>query len=435
MAQHTVSFEWRVVEDKEPWGQVEPLADRPATQSEPRQLLPALGRCAALILVSLVAASGALAPVQSAEGRLHRAIEAALGREEAVWQANDARQYSQLLDHQLARMWQRDWFAPWGIDPRRRTSLATSLVRVEPQPDVVAAHTLVFDPGTEWWRAVPYRETRFYRQTAQGWVRTVPGADFWGAPQTVETPHLRFRFYQRDGATVFAIADGLERAYLAVYALLELTPPAERLTITLAPVPDVVHEFSNDVEPITLASPALMRTPVGLSDAEQLEHLLVNHLTARAVFHSLAEVGRSSLYRRRTLLWGVRGWMRTTILGERSPWQSQAALVFRQLNHGYRPLRLTDISDRYPSEFPTDAEYMWEYIAAESVVAYTVAHYGVDRLPDLLHGVGGFSYWGGLIEDVFGIPVEEFEQGWNRYLALQYPPLAPAPEASSHGKW
>jgi hypothetical protein len=432
MAQHTVSFEWRVVEDEERWWQAEPPAAAPTFRHEARQLLDAVCRCAALILVSLAAASSALAPAVEAQEQLHREIEAALGREEVVWQANDARQYSQLLDRQLARMWQRDWFTPWGIDPRRRISLATRVMKVEPQGDFVAAHTLVFDPGTEWWRAVPYRETRFYRQTKQGWVRTVPGADFWGAPQTVETPHLRFRFYERDGATVFAIADQMERAYLAVYELLHLTPPVERLTITIAPVPDVVHEFSNEVEALTISSPALLRTPVGFSDTDQLEHLLVNHLTARAVFQAS---GRSSLYRRRTLLWGVRGWMRTRVLGERSPWQNQAALVFRQLNNGYRPLRLTDISDRYPSEFPTHEEYMWEYIAAESVVAYTVAEYGIDRLPALLHGVGGFSYWGGLIKEVFGIPVEEFEQGWNRYLVQHYPPLGPTPEAKPHGKW
>jgi hypothetical protein len=438
MKQSAVSFEWRSGDDTPLWPgeSAGPEHERSSVSSllagEDR-LLKRLARVILLALAGLITVSGPGFNADAvAQRRLQQTIQQVLQQEQEAWLRNDALGYSQMLDKAIRREWRSEWFTPWGIDPQARHSLGVVLINARPLEDRVLVRTVGFNPGIEWWLAVPYHQSRFYRQDDAGWLRTAPPVTAWGPQQSLATPHLHFTFYQADAPTVFALAERLERAHAALYQLLDQPPSSRPMQITLAAIPDQLHEFSDPIQPLMLASPQLTRVPIGISEADYLAHLVVNQMATQAIRQTLADLDRGRLYRRRALLWAVHGWLRAAVLEQRSPWQQQATVVFQQLNKGYGPLRLTDIADRYSSQTPPREEFMWEYMAAESVVTYTIATYGVERLPLLVRGLGEFSYWGGLVERVYGLSTAEFERRWNEYLTTHYPPLSDEPETSHH---
>jgi hypothetical protein len=386
-----------------------------------QRLLARVLRMAVLILVGVLLVTGAsFAPSEHNPARLQGEIEAALQREERTWQNNDAALFNQLLDHQIKREWRRDWFMPWGVEPVQRTGLGVFVISIEPQRDLVLVNTLVTQAATEWWRAIPYREVRFYRQTENGWVRTAPALNDWGKVRTLATPHLRFEFYERDAPAILAIAAPLELAYLKLYALLEREPPAEVVRLTFAVTPDQAHEFSPEDDRLAFASPLLLKTPLGLTPTDYMLHLVVNRLIDHALQETFGGARRRGANRWQSMLRAANGRLRSELLGQRSPWQQQAEMVFRQTSWEHRQLRLTDISDRYSGKIPSRATVMWEYMAAEAVVSYVVQVYGWDGLSDLIRGFGKTSFWYGLIPAAFGSSVEEFEAGWNQYLTEHY---------------
>jgi hypothetical protein len=58
---------------------------------------------------------------------------------------------------------------------------------------------------------------------------------------------------------------------------------------------------------------------------------------------------------------------------------------------------------------------------AQAVVAYALDAYGRERLPALLAGFGRHATWGEVAPAVLGVPVAEFEAGWQAYLAGREP--------------
>jgi hypothetical protein len=59
-------------------------------------------------------------------------------------------------------------------------------------------------------------ETRFYRHTPKGWLRTDPLPEFWGDLQSLDTANLRFVFRSKDRAAVEQLAPGAEALYVAL---------------------------------------------------------------------------------------------------------------------------------------------------------------------------------------------------------------------------
>jgi hypothetical protein len=58
-----------------------------------------------------------------------------------------------------------------------------------------------------------------------------------------------------------------------------------------------------------------------------------------------------------------------------------------------------------------------DLLAFETVLDYVVATYGADALPALVEGFRRYDTWNTLIPAIFGVSVEEFERGWQGYLA------------------
>jgi hypothetical protein len=61
-----------------------------------------------------------------------------------------------------------------------------------------------------------------------------------------------------------------------------------------------------------------------------------------------------------------------------------------------------------------------ETLTLETVIEYGVATYGHDALPRLIAAMGEHDSWQRLIPALFATSAEEFEAGWQAYLAQQY---------------
>jgi hypothetical protein len=441
MAQRSINFEWSVVEDEEVWRNL-PAVTAPTAPGYERQggrLSAQLNRSATdhrqlvrglwmtlMCAVCLLAMTGTtFAPTDQGWEVAQTEVKAVLKLEESAWQANDEDLYNTLLDDQVAGDWRRDWRMAWGIEPAERRDLGIAVTRLEPFEDLVRVEMNVNQPYPEWWRLVPYREQRFYRPTETGWVRTLPTAAYWGQLRALETPHLRFEFYERDAGLMIALANRLELVYLQLYRLFGLEPPLNEGKLTLAVLPEPVRTGSSYGGRLRFTSPTLARVPQGLSDADHLAHQIVSRFTSRVLNQVLTESGRTNSYSWQNMFRAVRGWLRTDVLAQRSPWHQQAELVFRRLRQDYPYLHLVDVTDPYRSELPSREQDMWEYMVAESIVSYAVDTYGQEKLTTFVQGLGEYNYWSALLPRTFGVPVAEFEAGWNRYLDQTYAPIDP----------
>ena len=81
--------------------------------------------------------------------------------------------------------------------------------------------------------AFPYQETRVYRKTKTGWIRTAPGADFWGGWESQESAYFSFRYRKRDTAAVTAAAAQIDQLYERVVRGigLPIDPEAEKIQV------------------------------------------------------------------------------------------------------------------------------------------------------------------------------------------------------------
>jgi hypothetical protein len=59
-------------------------------------------------------------------------------------------------------------------------------------------------------------------------------------------------------------------------------------------------------------------------------------------------------------------------------------------------------------------------IGIATVVEYAVEQYGIETLPELLAGLGHYETWSELVPGVYGVSPDEFERGWQEYVAAHY---------------
>jgi hypothetical protein len=72
------------------------------------------------------------------------------------------------------------------------------------------------------------------------------------------------------------------------------------------------------------------------------------------------------------------------------------------------------------SSINPEAESVGGVVAMETIIEYVVATYGRESLPHLIAALGDHSSWNSLIPAVFDISADEFEAGWQSYLAHRY---------------
>jgi hypothetical protein len=76
-----------------------------------------------------------------------------------------------------------------------------------------------------------YQQTRFYRHTAEGWLRIQPDAELWGAPSSLESGHFIFHFRHNDAQVVAEVAPQIDALYSELQRNFGLTPNVEKLVI------------------------------------------------------------------------------------------------------------------------------------------------------------------------------------------------------------
>lgn len=358
-------------------------------------------------------------PQQLEQRRVEAGITTALATEYVAWQQKDRDQFAALLDLPAAERWQWEWRDYWSLPSTDFTDLGFTVRRVDRQGEIVRVEALVTRPSTRWWRSSPYRETRFYRETDQGWLRTLPATSYWGAQQTTETEHLRFEYYAHDAPAIEPQIERLQAIYRELYNLLALDP-ATRDKWTFILVPDRTDGRTSYHYRYEYTSPVLSEVPDDLSDQEFVAQMIVSTMASQAVYGTTTMTRRHYLHRWEMIVWSLYGWLRSDLLDQRSPWHAQAQAVFKASLSDQLPLRLDEFEDWPNDNRPAQERVMRQYMVSESIIDFAINTYGRDKVPALIAGMERYRDWDSLTTTIFGVSAADFEAAWNRYLAQTY---------------
>jgi hypothetical protein len=73
-----------------------------------------------------------------------------------------------------------------------------------------------------------YRQTRFYRNTDEGWLRIQPDDELWGAPRRLESSHFIWSFRQNDAQVIAAVAPQIDALYAELQRNFGFIPSSEK---------------------------------------------------------------------------------------------------------------------------------------------------------------------------------------------------------------
>lgn len=432
MRRQPISFEWQVAEDDEDWQQ---LTLGPATLSGEhrppnnvdRRVLLYLLRGIAICVASIALVAGVgLTPEEDKRLQAIAGISAVLAEEVQANGLIAAANTATLPNAQTAAQ------VGQGADARATATQVAGigLLRVEQVGDITLAEILITRPLSDQRLSSPYRVTRFYRETENGWQPTRPDRVFWGRRVQRATTHLHFTFFARDAAAIEPILDRVETLYVALHKLFGLELPSTRSKLTIEITPEPVSSYEMADNYLRVPSPLMAQIPSHWSASTFLHHQIVGRMLAEVISSNatLSMVGLSNkesfAFRWRPMWRGLRGWLEKELLADVDPMHQQQAAQFLRLHNAQRPLTLDDIWWGNQQPLSDEERRLWQDMAAESVIAYTVKTYGPDRLPALLYGFHQFGNWQTFVLGAFGASVDEFEAGWNQYLAEQADPPA-----------
>jgi hypothetical protein len=322
-----------------------------------------------------------------------------------------------------------------------------------------------------------YRQTRFFRHTSVGWLRTERDADLWGPERSLATPYFVYHFRQNDAPVVMTVASQMDALHTTLWRNfgLPIRPTPTKLIIEVSVTHSAGQAASrlDGSERFLVPAPAVYLAPVELTDAELLAQSLALPLTE----HVLAQAREYHAigHHWQPLLDGLRLWQvwdldlplavwrepivqwlyvdlpssipgQSIALPERytalcaahrlwlvSPMQLHIPLLcaeregeawhsspwadpLRRLDQNLVPVHPGDAhwNSRHELNHPSQA------VALATLIDYAVATYGRDRLPVLVAGLGQYESWATLIPAVYGVSPAEFEAGWQAYLAAHY---------------
>ena len=227
------------------------------------------------------------------------------------------------------------------------------------------------------------------------------------------------RYHAPDAQAVTAAAVQLEAAYLELHAMLGVEPPSAAKKIVVIVQPELVQTRSWAGGDIELTSPLLAQVDASQSDADYVASTVLNRIIAHTL-NGERIMNAAQLQNWGLFLSALRGWLRAELLGLPTPWRGEAQKVFVTHAAGSYPLRLADLTEFQVEGQPGRNTALWRYMAAETLLEYSVARAGQEALPALLDGLSETASWPELIGVVFDASEEEFVAGWNRYLAEEY---------------
>jgi hypothetical protein len=431
------AFEWRVLEGDEQndWPPRPTVGERAPDVPAQLTIKPNVRRrrgveCALAAIVLACALAGFWLARRSDQvmTRVEMEIRSAAAAEDWTRQ-NRPRALPARVDAQVDPAWQQAWLDDAGLQPVHAAGDVT-VRRIEVQGDMALVEMVVAQPVGSW-LPVPYRQTRAYRETEQGWLRTAPSSALWGDAMTQATEHFVFVYRGRDAAAVQVAASRIEAQDARLRHELGLAPRPDGATTTILVTPALppVHDPAQIARlqsgaTVQVPSPALLVLPVALDPGEALARLVGGVLARRALDEALALAPPAATWQPEVVdglaLWLQ--WEQSDLPGqERACLEAEAQA---SLARGWRP-RLAAIRHDVPSQpwSCTTASRVQPPPAmlAEMLIAYGMYAYGHDRLPALVEGLRRTQGWEELIPAVFGVTAEEFEEGWQHGAAEAAP--------------
>jgi hypothetical protein len=325
-------------------------------------------------------------------------------------------------------------------------------------------------------RTQAYRQTRFYRRIDAGWLQIEPDATLWGSEHSLETPYFIFHFRQQDAPTIIAVAPQLNELYTTLWRNfgLPILPTPEKLdievSVTQRPSLALFQRFTE--HHLVVPSPAIYLAPVDLTDAELLAQSIALPLLEVIARAASEQNGIGPSWQ--PVLQGMRLWQLWQMDLPLAGWREEI------VHWSYLDLPNTDAQPRIvlPEQYEAicTAHTLWmtspmeigiplfcseldskewlvgararhdplihlnqiglpgagsslysegtpllgQTVALATLIEYTVEKYGRDRLPALVAGMGHYHHWNTLIPAVYRVSANEFEVGWQTYLAARY---------------
>jgi hypothetical protein len=394
---------------------------------------------AATLLVTATAATRLYVRADRAMHAVEAEVAAAVSAE--AWTRNHApADLPAWIDPSLDKVWQTSLLtpAPTPVTTTAALDLAagTEVRHMEVRGEHALVEVVVTAPEEPWLPA-PYRQSRAYRETPDGWRRSAPAAVFWQPTATHRAGRFVFVYGPRDTAAVLDAADRIVALDRALRGDLGLPPARQSLTVrvdpALPPTLDPAHldAFVSALE-LRVPSPALLALPPGLAEGDALRMLVGETLAARTVDEAVGDA--AALCNWSPLRLGMRLWLQAQVSDLPSPSRYMRAVVPESQQPGAWArfaLRAGGCGgpDEYPYLFSMANEGGANTLLA--LVEYIVATYGCDRLSPLVAGMDRHPSWATLAPAVLGVEQDAFEAGWTRYLEKAWAP-DPSPPAQMH---
>jgi hypothetical protein len=486
MSKRATTVEWHVATDDTEW---QNLCALPLAETPPCARPGAHGRlylkwflAGAAAILLLVSTSGwwysAQPKLHQGEAELHATAEPKL-RALAV---NDNPGAVRVTDDQATLSWEPHFArGHTGLGDAGQTALPVSPLDVtgstfKVQGDQALAQVVIYTEHGE----PAYRQTRFYRHTAEGWQQTAPDVALWGPVRGLETRYFVFHFRQNDAPAVIAVAQQVDTLYATLRRNFGLPISHDELPtmfggeklvidVSVTQTPGNILPWDRASDRFLVPSPAVYLAPVELTDADLLAQSLALPLFEQVLAQAKEQYQISSTWQ--PLLDGLRLWQvwdldlplstwrvdvvqwlyadLTAISGhpivvpERYtdlcathklwllPAQIHIPLLCTDLDReswyfflwGLRdpPTHLAQIVLPRPTSYPyTEINHRGQTVALATLIEYAAATYGRERLPVLVAGLGHYDNWETLLPAVFGVSAAEFEADWQVYLMAHY---------------
>lgn len=462
---------WQVLLDENEWeGEATPpipLADRPLDS------LPKAGRRRGWAVVGIalcLVLAGGLHLRQRAEVGLfaaEKSLSHTVALESQAQETGDALLATALIDPQS----EADWRARVERGVLQEAG-ETEILDFTLRGDRAVARIRVAYPPNEG----VYRESRFYRETAEGWLRTQPDASLWGSPESVESEFFVFHFRRLDRAAVREAAPLLDAVYLHIHTALEVplpvaSDPAEKIQIHVASAQEAAAYLWYDKDkPLWVDSPWLLRLPNSVTDGQALAEMAAFTLRRSAVNELLSPLSKmdepTAGLRGGLRLWlaweerllaqshktGIVGWhyQNASHSPQRLPvsfpercelfnsWQivfstvplffycsMEPAVVLSTYSRPPTSLAWLPISQpQYLSSVDGSGEsssyLQGQAIAFATLLEYAAHTYGSGSVAALLRAAREGKHWTTAAPECFGLSAAEFEAGWQAWLAETY---------------
>ncbi len=283
---------------------------------------------------------------------------------------------------------------------------------------------VVVTETTPFGQILPHVETRFYERCPAGWRRTAPVATFWGDAAVLEMSTLHFDFYELDRPFVEAVAAPVDTYHAALRQILGLPALAATGRITVAVVPEYVAPgtvlpdgtLSEPSPYLSYAAPPESKRSMFLEVGRPLLLRLQGQLLARSMQESRATYNVRDEWN--PVVGMLEQWLHdhaeelSAIVDGDEAWSRKRIPTYP--TSLFTGIVTDDIGDYSPGY----QEYRSQSIAfaAHTFLDFLVVDRGPGAITSLLAAFGTQDSWPNVIEEAFGLSMDELHVAWDAYV-------------------